>query len=152
MTAIERYRNKHDKEPIITEKFLAEELAVDEGDIVKVGATEGTVTPGTAGVECIGVALNSVTLADIAAYQDTEGDHYLDEAKVEVDVMLQGIAPILAGGELAMDAWVASDANARGVTATIFTDACIGICMDAATGDGEETHILIHRIPIDART
>ena len=119
---------------------------------MKVGATEGTVTPGTAGVECIGVALNSVTLADIAAYQDEDGDHYLNEAKVEVDVMLQGIAPILAGGELAMDAWVASDAAGRGVTATIFTDACIGICMDGATGDGEETHILIHRIPIDART
>ena len=151
MTAIENTRAKHHKIPIITMKFLAEELAIIEGNIVQIGATEGTVTPGTAGVECIGIALNSVTLADIERYQDADGSHYHDEAIVEVDVMLQGIAPVLAGAEVAMDAWVASDANARVVTATIFTDACIGINMDGATGDGEETHILIHRIPIDSR-
>lgn len=144
-------RAKHHKIPIITIKFLAEHLAVDEGDVVKIGATEGTVTPSTAGEESVGIALNSVTLANIAAYEDTEGAHFHDEAIVEVDVMIQGIAPVLAGGEVAMDAWVTPDANARVVTATIFTDACIGINMDGATGDGEETHILIHRIPIDAR-
>lgn len=151
MTANENLRDKHGKEPIITRKFIAEEAAIIEGNVVKVGATEGTVTPSGAGEESIGIALNSVTLADIARYQDTDGTHYLDEAIVEVDVMIQGVAPVLAGGEVAMDAWVASDAAARVVTATPYTDAIIGICMDGATGDGEETHILIHRIPIDGR-
>lgn len=149
--AVAKDRDKHGKEPIITRKFLAY-TAVVVGNIVKIGGGgDGTVVPSTAGDESVGIALNTVTDADIVRYLDATGNDYMNEAVVEVDVMIQGVAPVLAGGEVAMDAWVTSDGTARVVTATIYTDACIGICMDGATGAGEQTHILIHRIPIDAR-
>lgn len=136
-------RLKAHKNSLLEQTFLAESAVLD-GQIVKPGATEGTVVPCGANEEPLGVACNGVTAAKIAAYEaETEGIE-----SVEVIVMLVGIAPVLAGHAVAFNDWVISDANGRITPVTgDGTDHIIGICMDAATGDEQESHILVNRSP-----
>ena len=138
-------RSKNMKKSILELSALAEEAVLD-GQIVKVGSSEGTIVPCGANENPLGICQRTVNAAKIAGYladPQTEG-----ATEIRCVVCVMGIAPVLAGGEVAMNAWVVSDVNGRITTATgDGTDNIIGICYDAASGDGENTHILVHRIP-----
>lgn len=142
---VESSRSKNMKKSILELSALAE-TAVLDGQIVMVGSSEGTIIPCTANANPLGICQKSVTAAQIAGYLADPQTVGADELRCVVCVI--GIAPVLAGAEVAMNAWVVSDANGRIVTATLDgADNIIGICYDAASGDGENTHILVHRIP-----
>lgn len=142
---VESTRSKNMKKSILELSALAEEAVLD-GQIVKVGTNEGTIVPCGNNENPLGICQKSVSTAQIAGYLADPQTVGADELRCVVCVI--GIAPVLAGGEVAMNAWVRSDANGRIVTATLDgTDNIIGICYDAASGDEENTHILVHRIP-----
>lgn len=137
-------RKKHKKISLLEDVYLAQ-TAVLDGQLLKLGGTEGTVVPATANDRCIGVSCNAVTAAQITQFE-ADGT---DRDAIEVIVMEHGIAPVLAGGQVAAGAYVVSDANGRIVTYTgDGTDEIIGQCLDAATGNGEATHIQIIKIPV----
>ena len=136
-------RNPHMKKSLLELRFLAYQAVLD-GQVVMIGGTEGTVQPCTANANPVGVACNSVSAADIAGFLADD----LGYESIEVIVMVVGVAPVLAGGLIAMNGWVISDAAGRVVAATgDGTDNMIGICYHATTADGDATHILVHRIP-----
>ena len=142
---VESERSKHMKKSILELSALAESAVLD-GQIVKVGATEGTIVPCGANEEPLGICQKNVTAAMIAGY--LADPQTVGADAIRCPVMVIGIAPVLAGAEVAMNAWVVSDANGRIVTYVgDAADRIIGICYDAATGDGQNTHILVHRIP-----
>jgi hypothetical protein len=133
------------KKSILELSFLAEDPVLD-GQIVKIGATEGTIVPCGANENPIGICQKTVSAAQIAGYLADPQTVGADELRCPV--MIIGVAPVLAGDEVDMNEWVVSDANGRIVPATLDGgDNIIGICLDAATGDGVNTHIQVHRIP-----
>lgn len=143
---IEATRNKHMKKPL-QELFFYAETPVLNGQIVMMGATEGTIVPCTANANPIGICFRTVTQETITSV-DTDGSKEGAVDLLNCPVCIIGIAPVLAGAELTMNQWVISDADGRAVPATLDgTDNIIGICLDAATGDEINTHIQIHRIP-----
>ena len=138
-------REKHMKKSILELSFLAEEAVLD-GQIVMIGSSEGTIIPCTANANPIGICQKNISAAQIAGYLADPQTVGADELRCVVCII--GVAPVLAGGVVAMNDWVVSDANGRIVTYTgDGTDNIIGICLDAATGDGQNTHIQVHRIP-----
>lgn len=144
----EAARSKHMKKSLLELSALAETPVLD-GQIVKVGSTEGTIVPCGANENPLGICQKDVDAAKIAGYVADPQTVGADEIRCVVQTV--GIAPVLAGGEVAMNAWVISDVNGRIVTYTgDGTDNIIGICYDAASGDGQNTHILVHRIPSHA--
>lgn len=129
---------KHKQNVLHSERRIAE-TAVVAYNIVKVGSADWQVVPATANSVNLGVALNSVSAADITAY--AAGG---DIAAVECEVAMIGVVPVLAGGELTAAGFVRSDGSARAVAvAADGTDNIIGKVLKDASGAGVETHMLI---------
>lgn len=124
------------------------EGAVLRGQIVKFGSDEEYAVAAGANEPPIGIALNSVSLADIAAYADDINNRH----RVELSIATIGFAPLLAGAEVVEGNFIKSDAAGRGVPITgDGTDWIVGKAYKDASGDGEEFHILINLIPATVR-
>lgn len=137
---------KHKKNVFHSERRIAQG-AIAEGDYDKLGTGDQYVVAATLNSKNLGVALNTVTTADVAAYAEFEGNRN----RVEVSVALIGIAPVLAGTEiqrsLAANEYVKSDANGDVIPLTgDGTDQICGMVL-RDTAAGEETHVLILHIP-----
>jgi len=146
MTPLYEVSIEKDYQKIVAEgqvRRLAES-AITRGDILKFGSAEEYVVPAGANEAPCGLALNTVTAADLAAYAADENEIH----RVEVSVATIGYGVLLAGLEVTVGDWIVSDANARGVPATgDGADEIVGKAYKSASGNGEEFHILIHFIP-----
>ena len=124
------------------------ETVITEGDILKFGSAEYLVVASTANDIPAGLALNSVTALQIAAYAADKSVI----APVEVDVQVAGFGVLLAGDAVTAGNFVKSDANARGVLITgDGTDWVLGKAYKSADANGDEFHILIDFIPATSR-
>lgn len=133
---------KHKKNVLHSERRIAE-AAILEGQVVKVGSADYLVVPATANSRNLGVALNKVEAADITAYEAGG-----DIARVEVEVAMCGVVPVLAGEELNADVFVVTDSDARVIAATgDGSDEIIGKVLKDVSGDGVETHMWIVYVP-----
>lgn len=127
------------------------EGAILRGQILKFGSAEEFAVAAGANDPPIGIALNSITAAQVTAYASDETLIH----SVEVSIATIGFAPLLAGGAIDVTAgdFVKSGASGRGVAiAGDGTDWIVGKAYKDATGDGEEFHILINLIPATVRT
>jgi hypothetical protein len=119
---------------------------ITEGQYVKLGISDQFVVAATANSRNLGIALNSVTLADlihVATYPN-------DLTRIQVEVAMIGIAPTIVGeGQrpLVADEYVKSDAAGYivPVTGNGTDEICGRVLRDTATG--EETHVQILHIP-----
>jgi hypothetical protein len=138
---------KHKKNVLHSERRIAEEAILD-GQVVKVGTLHYQVKVAGANEQALGVALNSVTAADIAAYEAGTGSL----ASIEVEIAMIGVVPVMAYEDIDADAFVIPAALGTIAEAlTGATDNVIGKLLRDATA-GEETHILIVYIPPAGRT
>jgi len=144
MTALHRETvEKHYKKVWGQVRRIAETV-IAEGNILKFGSAEYLVVAATANDVPVGLALNSVSALEIAAYA---ADASII-APVEVDVQVAGFGVLLAGGVVPIGSFIVSDASARGIAATgDGTDEIIGKAYKAAAAAGDEFHILINMIP-----
>lgn len=134
---------KHKKNVLHSERRIATS-AIVEGQWVKIGASDQYVVPATANSKNLGIAMNTVTTADITAY--TADSTELN--RVEVEVAMIGICPFIAGGVLTALADIITDASGHGVVATgDGTDNICGLAIRTTAADGEESHCLLNFIP-----
>jgi len=120
-------------------RFFAE-TAVLKGQVVTLGTEDTEVIPSTADDVPLGIALNSVSAADIAAYAvDSNSEH------VACEVAIHGMVPVLAGAALTMGQMVKSDANGRLVPVTGgVVEYVVGKMYNVAAANGDATHMWIH--------
>ena len=115
------------------------------------GTTDEYAIPATLNAYPIGIALNSVSAADIAAYTADINERH----RVELSIGTIGYAPLLAGDAIVVTTgdFIKSDANGRGIPITgDGTDWIVGKAFKNASGDGQEFHILINLIPATSRS
>jgi len=148
MTALHRETvEKHYKKVWGQVRRIAETV-IAEGNILKFGSAEHLVVANTLNGIPVGLALNSVTALEIAAYA---ADSSLI-APVEVDVQVAGFGVLLAGDAVTVGNFVKSDANARGIPITgDATDWVLGKAYKSAAANGDEFHVLINLIPATSR-
>lgn len=140
------YKNeleRHKKNVIHSERRIAT-AAIVEGQFVKIGASDQYVVPATANSKNLGIAMNTVTAADLAAY--VADDRELN--RVEVSVAMIGICPYITGAVITALADIISDINGHGVTATgDGTDNICGLAIRDGDGALTESHCLLNFIP-----
>lgn len=133
-------RRKHQQsQHMHTVRFFAE-TAVLKGQVVTLGTDDTEVIPSTADDVPLGIAMNEVSAANIAAYGVDD-----NQEKVACEVAIHGMVPVLAGAALTMGQMVKSDANGRLVgIAGGAVEYVVGKMYNVASGDGKATHMWIH--------
>lgn len=122
------------------------QAAITRGQILKFGASDAYVTPATNGTATlIGIALNSVDAADLAAYAADENEIH----RVEVSIATIGYANLIAGEEITEGDWITAGAAGVGMVHAA-ADYAIGIAFKSADS-GDQFHILIQPIPAAGR-
>jgi hypothetical protein len=135
------YYLEKDKQNVYHFERRLAETPILRGQVVKLGSADFLVVPATLNSQNLGVALNTVTAQDIA---DCATEERCDTAKIEVQVAMIGVVPVLAGAELDADDFVKSDTNGRIIESNAgATDNVIGKVLKDASGNGQETHMLI---------
>jgi len=132
-------RQKHQKSQHSHSVRFFAETAVLMGQVVTLGTDDTEVIPSTADDVPLGVALNTVDAADLAAYAvDGNQEH------VQCEVAIHGMVPVLAGAKLTMGQMVKSDANGRVVPIVGGAiEYVVGKMYNVASGDGVESHMWI---------
>jgi len=118
-------------------------VAILEGQVVSIGATDGVVIPCTNLTIPYGVATNGVTAAQIAAYQAEEKG----TDSIEVTVAMEGFVPVLGGSALTAGMWVSVDAAGRVQQAIPATEEIIGFMASACEGINHTCTIFIQKVP-----
>jgi hypothetical protein len=134
---------KHMKNVLLSVRRLAEE-EIAEGNIVKVGTADYHVKVADDTDVPLGVALNTVTTADLGLYNLGMGDI----AAVEVEVALIGIVPVVCAAAVTAGAHCTTANNGQiKDEAGDGTDNLCGLTLRTTTAKDEETHMLIVLVP-----
>lgn len=138
-------RGKHQKSQHGHSVRFFAETPIIEGQVVTLGTDDTEVIPSIVASVPLGIALNSVDAASIAAYGvDGNQEH------VACEVAVHGMVPVIAGAAIIMGAYVMSDANGRVVPLTFTTgvlEQMVGKAYNVAAGNGKATHIWINMVP-----